>query len=203
MAWLQSLKHLVQIVGWVQRGMPIPPVPAVKRRLLLAMLEKHKLSIFVETGTFKGDTLAFMAGYAERAVSIELSPEYFARAKARFASTQNIELHQGDSGVKLPEIMNNLTKPALFWLDGHYSAGKTAQGDLDSPISAELNCILDSPIKGHIILIDDAHDFTEQGGYPELGRFLTGIATDGRYHAYVHANVIVLEPNRGHVSQLG
>jgi len=191
---LSTLKQIAQITGWVMKGMPIPPVPAVKRRLLLALLEKHHLGTFVETGTFKGDTLAFMADHVEKAISIELSPEYFARAKARFAARGTIELYQGDSGEVLPKIVETLTKPALFWLDGHYSAGQTAQGVLDSPISAELQCVMDSPVKGHVIAIDDAHEFTEQGGYPELGRFLTGIAQDGRYTAYVHANVIVLEP---------
>ena len=191
---LNAVMHLPGIVGWWWKGMPLPPVPAVKRRLLSAMCAKHGLDIFVETGTFKGGTLAVMARECARAISIELSDEYFAKAKQRFAGVANVELHQGDSGEVLPKIVAGLTQPALFWLDGHYSAGQTAHGALASPINGELQSILASPVKGHVILIDDAHEFTGQGGYPELGHFLTSISEDGRYNAYVHANIIVMEP---------
>jgi hypothetical protein len=182
------------MLAWYRRGMPIPPVPAVKRRLLRHFASKHSLKLFIETGTFKGDTLAAMAQAGLRGISIELSEELFARAQQRFAGREGIDLRQGDSGEVLPPLVAGLTEPALFWLDGHYSEGPTAHGTLASPISAEVQSILDSPVKGHVVLIDDAHEFTGQGGYPELGRFLTSIAEDGRYTALVHTNVIVLEP---------
>lgn len=190
----RRLRQLTQIHGWIRGGMRIPPVPALKRRLISSYLERYNLGTFIETGTFKGDTLAEFAERGLRAISIELSPEYFAKAQKRFAGMGNVELHLGDSAEVLPNIIDGLTKPALFWLDGHYSAGETAHGALASPINGELASILASPVKGHIILIDDAHEFTGQGGYPELGRFLTSVREDGRYSAMVHANVIVMEP---------
>lgn len=193
---LKGLRHSLQILGWIRSGMPTPPVPAVKRRLIASYIERYGLDIFIETGTFKGDTLAEFASLGLRAISIELSPEYYARARKRFAGVANVELHQGDSGDVLPKIVAELTRPALFWLDGHYSAGQTAHGVLASPINGELACIMASPVQGHIILIDDAHEFTGQGGYPELGRFLTSISEDGRYTAFVNANIIVMEPRR-------
>ncbi|MCA1951993.1 MAG: hypothetical protein LDL25_03305 [Hyphomicrobiales bacterium] len=191
---LSELRGLVQVLRWVRNGMPLPPVPAAKRRVILSLLRQHGLSTFIETGTFKGDTLAAIAATGIRAISVELSPEYFDRANQRFAGHRNVELHQGDSGLVLPRIVATLTEPALFWLDGHYSAGETAHGALASPISAEVEAILNSPVRGHVILIDDAQDFTGEGGYPELGRFLTAIAETGRYRARVHANIIILEP---------
>lgn len=191
---LKDLRSLAQVVRWVMRGMPLPPIPAAKRRIILGLLARHGLRTFVETGTFKGDTLAAVAATGIRAISVELSPEYFDRANQRFAGKRNVELHQGDADDVLPRIVATLQEPALFWLDGHYSAGETAHGALASPISAEVQCILDSPIQGHVMLIDDAHEFTGQGGYPELGHFLTTIAGNGRYRAMVHANIIVLEP---------
>lgn len=192
---LKDLRSLAQVARWVAKGMPLPPIPAAKRRIILGLLARHGLKTFVETGTFKGDTLAAVAATGIRAISVELSPEYFDRANQRFAGKRNVELHQGDAGDVLPRIVATLQEPALFWLDGHYSAGETAHGALASPISAEVRCILESPVQGHVMLIDDAHEFTGEGGYPELGRFLTTIAGDGRYRAMVHANIIVLEPN--------
>ena len=194
---LKALRNLSQIMRWVLDGMPLPPIPAAKRSIILALIEKHGVKTFVETGTFKGDTLAAVAGTGIRSISVELSHEYFNRANQRFAGKRNVELHQGDAGDVLPRIVATLNEPALFWLDGHYSAGETAHGELASPVSAEVQCILDSPIKGHVMLIDDAQDFTGEGGYPELGHFLTTISQDGRYRARVHANIIVLEPHEG------
>jgi hypothetical protein len=194
MGGLSNLRGVAQMLVWYAKGMPLPPVPAVKRRLLRHYAKAHGLEVFIETGTFKGDTLAAMAAEGMRAISIELSEALFKRAGSRFAGRNGIELHHGDSGEILPRIVSELTEPALFWLDGHYSAGKTAHGKLASPINSELAAIFDHPVKGHVVLIDDAHEFTGAGGYPELGRFLTSIAEDGRYRALVHSNIIVLEP---------
>lgn len=194
MGVFSNLRGVAQMLGWYARGMPLPPVPAVKRRLLRHYAKAHGLKVFIETGTFKGDTLAAMAAEGMRAISVELSDTLFQRAQTRFAGRNGIELHHGDSGEVLPKIVASLTEPALFWLDGHYSEGETAHGALASPINGELAAIFDHPVKGHVILIDDAHEFIGQGGYPELGRFLTSIADDGRYRALVHSNVIVLEP---------
>lgn len=194
LARLTEIRGLAQIMRWVWSGMPLPPAPAAKRRIIHAMLRKHGLATFIETGTFKGDTLASVAATGIRAISVELSDAYFDRANQRFAGMRNVELHHGDSGIVLPRIVASLGEPALFWLDGHYSAGETAHGDLASPISAEMESILASPVQGHVVLIDDAHDFIGKEGYPELGRFLTAIDGNGRFRARVHANIIILEP---------
>ncbi len=53
----------------------------------------------------------------------------------------------------------------MFWLDGHYSAGFTAKGELETPILAELETILQNNLN-HIILIDDARCFTGNNDYP-------------------------------------
>ena len=63
-----------------------------------------------------------------------------------------------------------------------------------SPISTEIRCILESPVEGHVVLIDDASDVVGEGGYPELGHFLTTITRHGRFRPFVTANIIVLEP---------
>jgi hypothetical protein len=64
--------------------------------------------------------------------------------------------------------MNKIDQPALFWLDGHYSAGVTAKGEKDTPIYEELNQILSSKDKGHVIIIDDARCFGTDPNYPSI-----------------------------------
>ena len=64
--------------------------------------------------------------------------------------------------------MERLQQPALFWLDGHYSAGDTARGEKDTPLYEELEQILRAPDLGHVIVIDDARCFGSDPAYPTL-----------------------------------
>jgi hypothetical protein len=86
----------------------------------------------------------------------------------------------------------------LFWLDGHYSAGITARGDIATPISLELEAILSHPVKSHVILIDDARDFTGKDSYPFLDNLLHKIRVDGNYSVEVTTDIIRLTPLRLH-----
>ena len=98
------------------------PPPPIKRKILTSYLRSGDLKTVVETGTFEGDTLAELA--ADKTIqvtSIELADHYYRAAKRRFAGYQNVTLLHGDSGKLLPEVVDKLQAPALFWLDGQYS----------------------------------------------------------------------------------
>ena len=125
--------------------------------------------IFIETGTFKGYTVNYLKDNFKRIISIELHKDLFDKAKNRFKELEHITILQGDSGEVLKSVLITIHKPAVFWLDGHYSGsysnGTTAKGKKETPIMEELECILSHPIKNHIILIDDARLFTGQGNW--------------------------------------
>jgi hypothetical protein len=104
---------------------------------------------------------------------------------------------QGDSGKKLPELLNGKYRRALFWLDGHYSSGVTARSEVDTPIIVELEAILGHPIKQHVILIDDARRFDGTNNYPHLDDLLRIIREDGSYIAEVSIDIIRLVPRLG------
>jgi hypothetical protein len=93
-------------------------------------------------------------------------PDLYRAALARFAKRQNVTLLEGDSADLMESVVAQLEEPALFWLDGHYSAGITAQGDLDTPAQRELEIIL-ATADNHVILVDDARCFGS-GDYPTL-----------------------------------
>ena len=59
-----------------------------------------------------------------------------------------------------------MSEPALFWLDGHYSGGATANSG-KSPIMDEVATILESDLE-HVLLIDDIRLFDGTDGYPTL-----------------------------------
>jgi hypothetical protein len=66
----------------------------------------------------------------------------------------------------MQSVVTRLDGPALFWLDGHYSAGITARGSLETPVQRELEIILASA-NDHVILVDDARCFGT-GDFPTL-----------------------------------
>jgi hypothetical protein len=153
---------------WVRVGRPIPAPPIVKQRILKQALRAHGLDTLVETGTFTGETVAALAPHVRRLISIELDERLHAAARARLAGFPNVELLRGDSAVVLPLVLADLRAPALFWLDGHYTGEGSARTEVDSPIVAEIAALLDHPVEGHVVLIDDAREFTGAGGYPTI-----------------------------------
>jgi hypothetical protein len=167
------------ILRWLRSGCPAPAPPAIKRRIVRSYVQRYRVHTFVETGTYLGDTLEYVARTGVHCLSVELSPFYFKLAQARFAAMPNVELLQGDSRDVLRQLVAPLNRPALFWLDGHYSGGNTALGPSETPIIEELKCLLARGDAGHIILIDDARCFDGTNGYPalaELMNIITGIS---------------------------
>lgn len=76
----------------------------------------------IETGTFLGDTTDHFKEKFKKIFSVELSESLAIRAKERFRNNSNIKIMHGNSEHLLPEILKALDKPALCWLDGHYSS---------------------------------------------------------------------------------
>lgn len=153
---------------WQLRGRPLPPPHVVKQLAILRYQRTRKFSTFVETGTFTGEMVEAMRQHFAHLISIEMSPEIHHEAVRRFAGDPRVELLLGDSAMILPSVLERIQQPALFWLDGHFMGGSTARGRDDSPIRAELAALLAHPVRGHLILIDDARLFDGTAGYPTI-----------------------------------
>jgi hypothetical protein len=154
------------------RAHPVPPPPhAVKVEAVLGAASRSGARVLVETGTFEGE----MARKCRRAfrsiLTIELSDTLARAAARRLAPYPNIRVVQGDSAVRLPELLRQIREPALFWLDGHYSGEGTARGCRDTPLEEELRAITRHEVRGHGILIDDAR-LLGTGDYPTRERIL-------------------------------
>lgn len=174
------------ISRWRAKGSPLPPPHPVKRHAVLETARALSLDTLVETGTFRGDMVAAMRPYFRRIVSIELSPTLAAAARRRFAGLPQIEIVEGDSAAALHTVVARLDRPALFWLDGHYSGPGTARGKGDTPVIAELQTIFGPRPAGggpplcHAVLIDDARLFGTDPAYPTLDglrQLVAGLAT--------------------------
>lgn len=164
---------LKELERWIKTGKQNPPPHIIKQKNLLHYKTKYNLKIFVETGTFNGDMIEAMKDHFDELYSIELYQPLFEKAEKRFKSQKNITIIQGDSGKKLKSIMKHIDRPALFWLDGHYSGGETALSEKETPIFEELLCILESKDYQHVIVIDDARLFGTDLSYPTINELNT------------------------------
>ncbi|MEX0675916.1 MAG: hypothetical protein WD063_02495 [Pirellulales bacterium] len=125
--------------------------------------------VFIETGTYQGETLAnaLAAGF-EELHSIEVCASNYELAKARFTDHAQVHLHFGSSPEILPRIIDPAI-PTTFWLDAHYQGSSRAEQDPaygECPLLAELGIIF-SHDWSPIVLIDDAYMFDERmrGGF--------------------------------------
>ncbi|ABW67904.1 class I SAM-dependent methyltransferase [Desulfosudis oleivorans] len=179
---LRQQRQKNELEEWEKKGRPAPPPHIIKQRMLAEYAGRFGLKILVETGTFYGDMVDAMKNTFERVYSIELSPALYQRAAERFRKFSHIKLIQGDSGTELGNLMATIDKPALFWLDGHYSAGETAKGEKETPVFEELGHIFNTTEQGHVILIDDARCFGTYPAYPTMEE-LTGFIRSKRPEA--------------------
>lgn len=178
---------------------PGPP-PGLSNFLKSAL----NLSIFVETGTFRGDTTNWACERFEEVYSIELSSELHRQAVQRLRHHRNLMLLQGDSGTHLAGLIERLRQPALFWLDAHWSLGETAGESDPCPLLRELEIILRSSIP-HMLLIDDArlfcsppalpHPASSWPSIPALTRYLDKL---GRTEFFLFEDVLIV-PSPHHV----
>lgn len=120
--------------------------------------EDYGLTTFIESGTGEAFTLIRVRDLFARCYTVEIDPELHARAVAIFANDPNVQCSLGDSAQWLPDLIESLTEPALFWLDGHFCGGPT-KPPIDTPIVTELISCVERAPKGSVILIDDARLF--------------------------------------------
>ncbi|MGZ8383004.1 MAG: hypothetical protein ACXW4A_10160 [Nitrospira sp.] len=154
---------------WLWRRGRLNHIPHyLKRDILRHYARMYRLGSFVETGTYFGEMVNALRGEFEQIQSIELDDFLFERAKRRFRNCSHIRILHGNSASMLPLALASVDQPTLFWLDAHYSGGITACGDQHSPILLELDHIFHHPIRGHVIVIDDARLFGTDLGYPTL-----------------------------------
>lgn len=166
--WLQNIHQKRQLNKWHAEGQPVPPPHLVKQQIIANYQKTYDYKIFIETGTYRGDMIHAQSNNFKKLFSIELGKDLFEKARNRFRNFDHIHIVHGDSGKMLPTLMEQINEPAIFWLDGHYSAGVTAQGEKDCPIFEELEAIFTKDMDQHLLLIDDARCFVGEGDYPTI-----------------------------------
>jgi len=123
-------------------------------------LLKYINTIFVETGTYQGDTIDIINNYNNSKTtifSIELSEVFYQNCKEKFKNTNNVTIIFGNSKYHLINIIQDINEQITFWLDSHWSGVPNIGCDNITicPILFELEQIKSHHIKNHTIIVDD------------------------------------------------
>lgn len=154
---------------WKNDG-SIPPMPHYGKKLILEeYVSRFKPEVFIETGTYNGHMVLSMLNKFQKVYSIELDEVLCQKAIEKFCGYKHVKILQGESDKVLKQLLPEIQSSCLFWLDAHYSGGKTAKADIETPIMREIKCIFNhSLVDQHILLIDDARCFDGTNDYPHI-----------------------------------
>lgn len=181
-------KEAQSMLDYLVQGSPAPPPDLVKRACIAHYQELSGSRVFIETGTYLGETLSVAAEIFGNCYSVELSQELYQRAKGKFSGRRHVELLNGSSAALLPTILDTVREPAIIWLDAHFSGGLTA-GEGSDPLQQELATLLQYREMRHLILIDDARGLGISSA--QLSQFIAAMGP--QYHAsLLHDSVRVV-----------
>ena len=128
MLWRNKMREYIKR----QKGQTVNgPAPArLKRSIVARCGQQFHCNVLIETGTYLGEMIEYQAKYFEKIYSIEISELFYNFSSKRLRKRKNIIVMQGDSSTVLEKVIRKLTvtDKVLFWLDGHYSGGKTGMG---------------------------------------------------------------------------
>ena len=165
---IRPVKQMMDLLLWYKRGRHAPLPHLIKQKIVKEYARRFNTKTFIETGTYLGDMIFATRKIFAIIISIEIDGNLFEMAKRRFSRFSHIRIFWGDSSNVLVDVLSKIHEPCLFWLDAHYSGGITSKGVLETPILKELELILHHFVSGHVVLIDDARDFTGQNSYPTI-----------------------------------
>lgn len=152
----------------------------------------------VESGNAAGDGIqrAIDAGF-KNIYGIEASQQYYDLCLNKFVKQiqkSDVLLFHGKSVDRLPDILQLLEKPCVFYLDAHVSGetsfgyddwiknGEESEGAQDKTIKAELALILAHSQK-HVIIIDDVNGLKDGHAYEYMEQIL---AVNPEYKFYFY-----------------
>ena len=165
-----TLKNHRSIKNWRKRNFSPPSPEFIKHQII----KNNNLEncIWIETGTYYGETTSLLATISKKTVSIEADEKLYNLVKKKLNHLSNVEILFGKS----EEMLSNAIKSNInfenicIYLDAHlchdHLANKKTFGDENNgtPIKLELNLIQNylNNFKKVNILIDDIRLFNNK-----------------------------------------
>lgn len=172
---------------------------SINPRLIEYLREYVPLDLFVETGTFTGDSVRSVLELFDEIHTIELSPDLYAAAVEQFADNANVNVHHGDSADVLGRLRPEMSgRSVLYWLDAHWCvADDTAGEQSQCPLLGELAAI-EELNDSSVVLIDDARLFLctpphphEVSQWPRFQQIVETLFTIGSAHEIAVVNDVI------------
>jgi hypothetical protein len=174
------------------------PHSYTKFRQIDSYRKKTGSNVFIETGTYLGVTTARCSRIFEKIYTIELDPQLAEKASSFLASKNNVKVIEGDAVEELKKLPFDKLNNILVFLDGHYSGGITACGDLPEPALEEIRILATQKNKINCVIIDDFRCFGREIGFPSKSALIECIEKNfPEYVINVHLDQIIFyEPNK-------
>ena len=194
--WLKVIKRQINLESfkWRSLNYSSPSPQHVKIRILKSNSLKN--ATWVETGTYLGDTTSKLAKIAKKVISIEPQSELSAFASTRLKRYKNVVIVNATSESCIASVLDGISGPTCFWLDGHYSGDVTFLGSSISPIVIELATISNYLKANEVVLfVDDFRLFVNSAntGYPPHG-ILVEWAVENNLSWTVEQDIFIAKP---------
>jgi hypothetical protein len=198
-AGFKQLGHYPDYWYWKLRGEPRRIPHLLKQRTVLEYAQRFGLTTLVETGTYYGEMIAAVAARFDQIYSIELDPRLAKLAQERFDRQPHVHVIEGDSQSVVPNLLKQLERRCLWWLDAGYCGWV---GEIGNPnrLGSEFEVILADQRYEHIVLMDDADGINGEGNSPTLEQLIASIERNyPNRQVEVARNIIRITPRSGTV----
>jgi hypothetical protein len=169
------------------------------KRLVRLLKERLAIELFVETGTYYGNTSAWAAEYFTNVITFEASPHFAEMARSRF-SGRNVRVIEGSSATELKPTLEANPGNAIFWLDAHWCGGMSAGNTSECPFFDEMAAI-NSRTNADVILLDDARYFLapppaphDPAQWPTLSETVSKLENGGRRYVVAIDDIFLAVP---------
>ena len=117
--FIWTIKNRKSLKNWKIRNF-LPPSPdSIKHQVLIN--NNYSDSLWIETGTYYGETTKLLSKISKKTISIEADKELFETSKKKLKNLKNVELFNGKSEDLLNKLISeNLDfKNICIYLDAH------------------------------------------------------------------------------------